>query len=140
MSPLIIVPRKNPIKEYVPPKNVIVQYKQNSKTFDSNIMVESFVRRVFLPHTMHRGQTRSRLYLDQARCNTAANVAAEFKKNNINISYIPARMTALLQPADVGWFSVLKREYAQLWEDWMINSPKTYTKQGNLKSPGYVKV
>ena len=35
------------------------------------------------------------------------------------------------------WFSLLKREFHKIWEQWFIEAEHTYTKQGNMKSPGY---
>ncbi len=48
-------------------------------------------------------------------------------------------MTNLLQPADVCWFSTIKKEYKKLWSDWYMNEEKIFTISRNLKSPGYVK-
>ena len=49
-------------------------------------------------------------------------------------------MTILLQPADVGWFRSLKSKYHQKWQNWYLTSPKAFTKNNNLKSPGYKEV
>ena len=49
-------------------------------------------------------------------------------------------MTNILQPADVGWMSVIKKNIVELWNDWYINDDKTFTKANNLRSPGYAKV
>ena len=48
-------------------------------------------------------------------------------------------MTNILQPADVGWMSVIKKN-VELWNDWYINDDKTFTKANYLRSPGYAKV
>lgn len=53
--------------------------------------------------------------------------------------FVPGRLTNLLQPADVSWFASLKKSYRQLWNGWYINDNKTFTKNGNLVSPGYYK-
>ena len=50
---------------------------------------------------------------------------------------IPPRMTPAFQPADVSWFKSLKGEYHNKWNDWYLNSPKSFTAKNNLKSPGY---
>ena len=34
-------------------------------------------------------------------------------------------MTNLLQPADVCWFSSIKKSYKAKWMDWFIYDPKT---------------
>ena len=47
LPPVIIISRKHPIKNYTPPSNVIVYYKQGSKPFDSAVFTESVIRRAF---------------------------------------------------------------------------------------------
>ena len=49
-------------------------------------------------------------------------------------------MTNLLQPADVCWMRPLKLAYFRKWNEWLVNSPKTYTAAGNMRSPGYANV
>ena len=53
--------------------------------------------------------------------------------------FIPGRMTNLLQPADVLWFAPIKKKFKKYWSDWFMHDNKSLTKQGNTKSPGYVK-
>ena len=54
--------------------------------------------------------------------------------------YIPKRFTNLLQPADVAWFKPFKAKYTEKWNNWFLTSDnKTYTKNGNMRSPGYAK-
>lgn len=60
-------------------------------------------------------------------------------ERNISLVFIPGRMTNLLQPADVGWFSVIKKAYKSVWNNWFMNADKTFTTSKNMKSPGYVK-
>jgi hypothetical protein len=78
------------------------------------------------------------LILDQARCHLTAKVKARCEELHIKCLYIPPRLTGLLQPADVCWFSVLKKHYHRLWNDWFINADKSYTRNDNARSPGYV--
>ncbi|CAF0867105.1 unnamed protein product [Brachionus calyciflorus] len=46
-------------------------------------------------------------------------------------------LTNLLQPADVAWFSTLRKAYRQEWNNWYIYDEKTYTENQNMRSPGY---
>ncbi|CAF0758703.1 unnamed protein product [Brachionus calyciflorus] len=50
---------------------------------------------------------------------------------------IPPRLTNLLQPADVCWFSKIKNLFCAKWNEWSINVEKNLTVYGNTKSPGY---
>ena len=49
-------------------------------------------------------------------------------------------MTNLLQPADVSWFSGVKKSFKKEWMHWYMHDDKDLTLKGNTKSPGYVKV
>jgi hypothetical protein len=62
---------------------------------------------------------------------------AYLESNGIRKYVVAPRFTNLLQPADVMWFSLLKREFHKIWEQWFIEAEHTYTKHGNMKSPGY---
>ena len=46
---MVIIPRKTPLPNYIPPNNVIVQYKENSKTFDSDVISNGVLQRIIYP-------------------------------------------------------------------------------------------
>ncbi len=58
--------------------------------------------------------------------------------NKIQPIYIPGRLTNLLQPADVGWFSTIKKAYRSRWNHWFTFDSHEYTRHDNMKTPGYV--
>ena len=41
--------------------------------------------------------------------------------------------------ADVCWFAPIKKEYKKMWNHWYMNDPHAFTKNLNMKSPGYLK-
>ena len=49
-------------------------------------------------------------------------------------------MTSLVQPADVSWFKSIKADYCNRWTNWFTSNDIAFTKEGNLKSPGYTNV
>ena len=85
-----------------------------------------------------QAKSRILLHLDNSPVHKRNDLMERFKANNVEVSFFPARMTSLLQPADVGWFRSLKLQYHQRWQEWYLNAPKAFTSQHNLKSPGYV--
>lgn len=89
---------------------------------------------------MRNNQRTPMIFLDQATCHSSAETRRTFAKYNIRLNFIPKRMTGLLQPADVTWFSSMKNEYRRLWTQWMMTSDHSYTASGNLRSPGYARV
>ena len=131
-STIIIIPRKKPLKDFSPPANVIVYYKNGSKTFDSDV-----IRKVLLPHVLKNGQTKPLLFIDHAPCHTTEQVQDECNENNITLVKIPRRITSLLQPIDVSVIRAFKSRYHDIWRDWYLNSDKSFTTSGNIRSPLY---
>jgi len=89
---------------------------------------------------LRHNKSRVLLHLDNSPVHKRSDLLSAFKQNGVEVSYFPARMTSLLQPADVGWFRSLKAQYHSKWQEWYLSSPKSFTKASNLKSPGYAKV
>ena len=130
------MPRKKPLRDFVPPTNCLVVYKSKG-TVDSDIICESFLQRILVPHILRKNIKNPILLLDQAKCDMSLRVKLKLAENNIRLELVPPRMTGIVQPADVCWFSSLKKHYHRLWSEWFQNDPKAFTKSGNLKSPGY---
>lgn len=101
---------------------------------------EQFLQRILLPNILRKDQKNPVLFLDQATCHTARMTREEFARNNVGLQFIPKRMTGLLQPPDVSWFSSMKRQYQRLWTDWLVSGEHGVTKNGNLIGPGYERV
>jgi DDE superfamily endonuclease len=136
LKALILIPRMRPL-EFNVPDNVVVVYGTNGN-FNERVIAETFASRVLDPFMLVNNYTSSHLLLDHAPCHLTPMVKQSMKERNITLTYVPKRLTNLLQPADVSWMRPLKREYSEKWNDWMINAPKTRTTAGNLKSPGYI--
>jgi hypothetical protein len=140
LPPVIIVPRKHPIKNYTPPSNVIVYYKQGSKTFDSAVFTEGVIRRAFYPYILRNNIRNPLLFIDNAPCHKTDEVKKECDLKDIRLEHIPPRMTCLLQPLDVSIMRSFKSKYHTNWRDWYLNSDKSFTASGNMKSPSYITV
>ena len=41
---------------------------------------------------------------------------------NVKLEFIPADLTAFIQPADVAWLKSFKAAFSQRWCDWFMNS------------------
>ncbi len=108
---LIILPRKNPLKQFQIPNNVVILYKPKSKTFDSQVMRDVYVDKIIKPYMKHHNKSRIILHLDNSPVHKRNDLLKAFKFNNVDVSYFPPCMTSLLQPADVGWFKSLKSQY-----------------------------
>ena len=103
-------------------------------------MGDAFLNRVLRPHVLRNNQSNPVLFLDQASCNRARSTVQAFSDAEIGLEFIPGRMTHLHQPADLSWFGLIKRAFRRLWSEWFLNGEKSYTRSGNMKSPGYALV
>jgi len=139
LKPLILLPRKKPLKNWVPPNNVEIVYGTKG-TFNESIISDHFIPKVLVDFKNQKCLHRLNLIFDQAPCHTTARAKASFNNASVNLNWVPKRMTSILQPADVAWMRPLKVAYFKKWNDWLINAPISYTQAGNRKSPGYALV
>ena len=58
------------------------------------------------------------LFIDCVPCHTTALVKSEFEAAGVDLTYIPKRLTNLLQSADISWFKPLKGLYKECWNNW----------------------
>ncbi len=133
---LIIVPRKTDLPNFQPPDNVVIIYK-SSATFDATTLSDGFLDRILVPHIKHHDLHNTHLYLDSAPCHKTQSLQDKFDEHHIKPHFIPPRFTSLLQPADVVWFASIKKKIHAKWTDWYLNAEKTFTKNNNMRSPGY---
>ena len=139
MPPVIIIPRKKPLKNYQAPENVVLVYKTKA-TFNTSVIEEDFIDRVVIPHKLKNKLNNIALYIDSATCHKTKSLKKKAKRAKININFIPPNLTSYLQPADVMWMGAIKRKFHEKWEHWYQNEPKSFTKAGKIKSPGYENV
>ena len=51
LPPVIIIPRKMPLKNYQAPDNVVLVYKTKA-TFNTSVLEDDFIDRVVIPHKL----------------------------------------------------------------------------------------
>ena len=87
LKPLILIPRKKPLKDFVVPVNVIVVYGTKG-TFNENIISEAYLTRVVEPY-MHEKKSRVvDLLIDHATCHLTTKVKLALKSRNIKAFYL----------------------------------------------------
>lgn len=123
LRPVVLIPRVNPLKNYEPPSNVIVEYIRKA-TFNAQVICDVFIKRCLLPEILANNLQSPTLIIDQAPCHVTKQVKDFLRSNNINTIYVPKRLTNLLQPADLSWMRQLKLSYQQRWNSWMQNGDK----------------
>jgi hypothetical protein len=139
LKPLILIPRKNPIKNWTPPDNVEIVYGTNGN-FSESVISEHYVPKILVSYKNQRRYHDLHLVFDQAPCHTTQRSKAAFSGASIKVKWVGKRLTYLTQPADQSWMSPFKGRYFKKWNNWLIHAPKSYTAAGNVKSPGYAKV
>ncbi|CAF0993273.1 unnamed protein product [Brachionus calyciflorus] len=118
-SDSILIPRSTSLPSYLTPSNVRIIYK-TAATFDESTICQYL-------ETIMDDKKGSVLYLDSARCHKTKNVMNKFDTFGVKRVIIPPRLTNLLQPADVCWFSKIKKLYCAKWNEWSINVEKNLT-------------
>ena len=78
---------------------------------------------------------RRLLVWDSYRCHISDATKSEVRKLQTDMAVIPGGCTGLIQAPDVVWNSPFKAAYRELYEEWMLNGEKSYTKAGNMRPP-----
>jgi len=138
IKPLILIPRKNPLKNWIPPNNVQVVYGTNG-CFNEIVVSQHYIP-LLVEYKNNKHYSALNMIYDQAPCHQTQRVQTNFVNASIRVKRCPKRMTPLFQPADVCWMSPVKSGYFKRWNHWLIHAPKAYTASGNRKSPGYAQV
>ncbi|GFV83257.1 pogo transposable element with KRAB domain [Trichonephila clavipes] len=80
------------------------------------------------------------LIMDSMKSHVSENVKNTLKSVSAKIAIIPGGLTKKLQPLDVGINRSFKSKVRKLWEQWMSDGEKNYTKTGKLKWASYENV
>ena len=102
LKPLILIPRKNPLKNWVPPNNVELVYGTNGN-FNEGEIVEHFVPRILVSYKNQNHYQNMHLIFDQAPCHTTQRSKVSYAGASVNIKWVPKRMTYISQPGDQSW-------------------------------------
>jgi hypothetical protein len=137
LMPVFTIPRKRKLKDE--PRDCIVVYKGRSKTFDSTVICDEFLGKSVASYMTVKGFDKAMLAWDGANPHKTQQTKRKLKDLHVDPVDIPPRTTAFSQPADLMWFKEIKSKYHEKWTGWWLNDRKACTKNGNLKSPGYVK-
>merc|ERR1711884_68427 len=63
------------------------------------------------------------------------NTKKVLKNKKVDSIIIPGGLTGLIQAPDVSWNAPFKAKLRELYNKWMANAPKSYTKSGNVRAP-----
>ena len=83
-------------------------------------MIKTYLERVVNPYKTSRNFEKVLLLIDSAPCHLTKLVSRYCDNNGIVLAFIPRRLTNLLQPADVCWFSIIKKKYREKWNNWSV--------------------
>ena len=130
--PLVIFPGKGCTKmdkELKMRKDIKVCYRDTAWVNDS--ILEEWVPTAF-PSLFPK---RKVLIWDSFRAHISDNTKKLLKSKKIDSIIIPGGLTGLIQAPDVSWNAPFKAKLRELYNKWMANAPKTFTKAGNVRAP-----
>jgi len=136
LPPFVIFKRKT-IPKLNFPKGIVVSV--NPKGWMTAEMFSLWFQKVWKNRKGSFFNPKSLLILDSARSHLTGEVQQQTKSQS-RIAVIPGGLTKLLQPLDISVNKSFKNIIRNLWEDWMINGYKTFTKGGNMKKASYNEV
>ena len=79
------------------------------------------------------------LIIDSAPCHQTKKLKDFCDKSGIVLTFIPPRLTNLLEPADACWFSTIKKLNKKKLNNWFIYEDKSFASHNNISSQGYEK-
>ena len=116
-------------KELLARKDIIVVFNQSGwcdqevlKTWISSIFPKLFA-------------TRKLLIWDSFRAHTTPQTKDLLKERKVDSIVIPGGLTGLIQAPDVSWNFPFKNRLRELYDTWLSDAEKTYTKAGNMRAP-----
>ena len=107
LKPLILIPRKCPLKNWIPPNNVEILYG-TSGNFNESVIVEHFVPKILVSYKNEKHYNHMNLLFDQAPSHTSHRSKVAFNGASVNVTWVPKRMTYIAQPADQSWMAPFK--------------------------------
>ena len=130
------LPRSTPL-ETLNYEQLKIEYKTSGSFNDD--MILNYLQRIIVPYKMRRKLSKVLLIIDSAPCHQTKKIKDFCDESGLVLTFIPPRLTNLLQPADVCWFSTIKKLYKESRNNWFIYEEKSFTSHNNMRSPGYEK-
>ena len=82
--------------------------------FNEDVIIE-YIDRILVPYKQQKGYNKLYLVFDSARCHLTEKVKNHLENESIEAIYVPPRLTNILQPVDLTWFSIIKKEFHNYW-------------------------
>ncbi|GFW45265.1 pogo transposable element with KRAB domain [Trichonephila clavipes] len=137
LPPMFIFKRKTLPKENFP-KGVEIRANKNG-WMNEQIML-SWLQTIWRKRKNSFFRPKAILIMDSMKSHVSENVRNALKSASAKIAIIPGGLTKKLQPLDVGINRSFKFKVRKLWEQWMSDGEKNYTKTGKLKRASYENV
>ncbi|GFW43498.1 pogo transposable element with KRAB domain [Trichonephila clavipes] len=137
LPPMLIFKRKRSKKENFP-KGVEIRANENG-WMNEQIML-SWLQTIWRKRKNSFFLPKTFLIMDSMKSHVSENVKNALKSASAKIGIIPGGLTKKFQPLDVGINRSFKSKVRKLWEQWMSDGEKNYTKTGKLKRESYENV
>ncbi|GFV35830.1 pogo transposable element with KRAB domain [Trichonephila clavipes] len=135
--PMLIFKRKTLPKENFPK---CVEIRANENGWMNEQIMLSWLQTIWRKRKNSFFRPKAFLIMDSMKSHASENVKNALKSASAKIAIIPGGLTKKLQPLDVGINRSFKSKVRKLWEQWMSDGEKNYTKTGKLKRASYENV
>ncbi|GFX40319.1 pogo transposable element with KRAB domain [Trichonephila clavipes] len=134
---MLIFKRKTLPKENFPK---CVEIRANENGWMNEQIMLSWLQTIWRKRKNSLFRPKAFLIMDSMKSHVSENVRNALKSASAKIAIIPGGLTKKLQPLDVGINRTFKSKVRKLWEQWMSDGEKNYTKTGKLKRASYENV
>ncbi|GFV37974.1 pogo transposable element with KRAB domain [Trichonephila clavipes] len=134
---MLIFKRKTLPKENFPK---CVEIRANENGWMNEQIMLSWLQTIWRKRKNSFFRPKAFLIMDSMKSHVSENVKNALKSASAKIAIIPGGLTKKLQPLDVGINRLFKSKVRKLWEQWMSDGEKNYTKTGKLKRASYENV
>ncbi|GFS81540.1 pogo transposable element with KRAB domain [Trichonephila clavipes] len=117
-----------------------VEIRTNENGWMNEQIMLSWLQTIWRKRKNSSFRPKAFLIMDSIKSHVSENVKNALKSTSAKIAIIPGGLTKKLQPLDVGINRSFKSKVRKLWEQWMSDGEKNYTKTGKLKRASYENV
>lgn len=109
-----------------------IRARATSSGWNGNAEMEWWIENV-LPWSMN---SRLLLIMDLANMHTSEGTLGHLRERNVDVVFVPAGCTSIVQPVDVGIVKQFKSRVRNDWEEWMrLEHERENTRAGNIRQP-----
>jgi DDE superfamily endonuclease len=131
-KPFVLLNRKRQMPDVIQKYKGKLNLSWNGKVWMDNDLTEDYLRCTFGPAFFGH---RRLLVWDSFRCHISEGTKKILKELKLDTAVVPGGCTKFIQAPDVSWNQPFKAKLKHLFDDWMANGEKSFTKGRNPRPP-----